>query len=102
MGCLYCYRATMYLVSACFVIDRLIMHNYYRWFNANHVYGTIMPWQSSMDAPSSNKGYAASSGKHKTVRKKDVKAASDRKKVRVGYEEMARYWSEKMMMIWLD
>ena len=70
------------------------MYNYYRWFNANHVHGTIMPRQSSIDAFSSNNvAHAASSGLHKTVHKKDVKAASDRMRLRVGHEEMARHWS---------
>ena len=69
------------------------MPNYYRWFNANHVHGTIMPRQSSIDPTSSNHVVAASSGNHKTVRKKDLKAAYDRRRVRVSYTEMARYWS---------
>lgn len=50
-----------------------------------------MPRQSSIDAISSTN--VASSGVHKTVRQKDVKAASDRMRLRVGHEEMARHWS---------
>jgi hypothetical protein len=70
------------------------MLNYYRWFNANHVHGTIMPRQSSIDPTSSNNVVrAASSGDHKTVRQKDLKAAHDRRKVRVSYTEMEKYWS---------
>ena len=70
------------------------MYNYYRWFNANHVYGTIVPQQSSIDAFSSNNvAHGAGSGVHKTVCQKDVKAASDRMRLRVSHEEMARHWS---------
>jgi hypothetical protein len=95
MGCLHCYRASLYLVSLLFTIDSWIMYNYYtRWFNANHVHGTIMPRQSSIDA--SNKvaqAVSTSDGIHKTVRRKDLKAASDQMRMRVGHEEMARHWS---------
>jgi hypothetical protein len=70
------------------------MLDYYRWFNANHVHGTIMPRQSSINPTGSNNVVrAASSGNHKTVRKKDLKAAYDRRRVRVSYTEMARHWS---------
>jgi hypothetical protein len=49
-----------------------------------------------MDAPSSGSGdvvRAASSGFHKMVRKKDMRAASKRMRLRVGHEEMATHWS---------
>jgi hypothetical protein len=81
----------MYLVSVCFTVQSQIMLNYYRWFNANHVHGTIMPRQSSIDP--NNVVHAASSGDHKTVHQKDLKAAYDRRKARVSYTEMARHWS---------
>jgi hypothetical protein len=84
----------MYLVSLHFAIHNKTIYNYYRWFNVNHVHGTIMPRQSSIDAPSSNNViHAASNGSHKTVRNKDARAASNRRRVRVSYGEMARHWS---------
>ena len=65
-----------------------------RWFNANHVHGTIMPWQSSIDAPVSDYvAHAASSGNHKTVRNKDARKAAEQKNVRVGYEARTRHWA---------
>jgi len=71
-----------------------IMLNYCRWFNANHVHGTIMPRQSSVDAPILDyQTHAASSGAHKTVRKKDARKALERKHVRVGYQARKNHWS---------
>jgi hypothetical protein len=66
----------------------------YRWFNANHVHGTIMPRQSSINAPVSDyMAHAASNGSHKTVRNKDTRKAAKQKNVRVGYEARTRYWA---------
>jgi len=88
----------------------IIKKTHYRWFNANHVHGTIMPRQSSIhgsllnktghhvrqhprDAPGPN--YippTVSNGEHKVLQKKDVTKALERKQVRVAYEARTQYW----------
>jgi len=70
-------------------IGSKIMLNYFRWFDANHLHGTIMPRQSSFNTVPP----PTSIGAHKTVRVKDVEKASVRKQVRVGYQARTAYWS---------
>ena len=61
-----------------------------RWFNGQHVHGTIMPRESSMKAKYGQR--SMSYGLGMTVTKKNADKARERKIVRIQSQKRQEYW----------